>query len=183
VRDRADLRKPTRADMLSREVRQTEHIQEREQAEQGSVSCSHPTGGGGWRYQNSSQLNMATCGTSRLFTGIRLDDDQDNSEEVVPRRPILASDGTSGSSHVFSMPKSQATTQVEEDKDSRGLSKVGLFYVCNVDDICGGVVGKVNGESGGAACFCTCLHGDCRYVTHRENKALIEDQTYCINTP
>jgi hypothetical protein len=39
-------------------------------------------------------------------------------EEVLPRRPILASDGTSGSVHVFSTPKSQATTQVEEGKGS-----------------------------------------------------------------
>jgi hypothetical protein len=30
-----------------------------------------------------------------------------------------------------------------------------------VDDICGGVVGKVDGESGGAAHFCTCLRSDC----------------------
>jgi hypothetical protein len=61
---------------------------------------------------------MATRGTSQLFTGIWLDDDQDNGEEVLLRRPILASDGTSGLSHVFPTPKpkSHATTQVEEDK-------------------------------------------------------------------
>jgi hypothetical protein len=64
------------------------------------------------------------------------------------------------------------------------LLKVELFCVCDVDDICGGIVFKVDGESRGAVHFCTRLRGDCQYVTtHQENKAFIEDQTYYINTP
>jgi hypothetical protein len=40
-----------------------------------------------------------------------------------------------------------------------------------------------DGVGGGAAWFCTRSKEECRYVTHRENKALIEDQTYYIKTP
>jgi hypothetical protein len=128
---------------------------------------------------------MSTRGASRLFTGIRLDDD-DEVEEVFPstrRQPIVASDGTSGSSHVFSTPKSQATTQVGEEEGVRDLSKVGLFCVADVDDICGGLVGKGDGNGGGAIRFCTRPQDECHYVTHRESKAMIEDQTYYIKTP
>jgi hypothetical protein len=127
---------------------------------------------------------MSTRGASCLFTAIRIDDTEADEEMIPPqRRPIVASDGTSGSSHVFSTPKSQATTQVGEDAGVRGLSKVGLFCVRDVDAICGGIVGKVDGDSGGAARFCTRLRGECRYSTHQENKALIEDHTYYIKTP
>jgi hypothetical protein len=61
---------------------------------------------------------MSTRATSQLFAGVQLDD-YEEFEEVIPptgRRPIVASDGTSGSSsHVFSTPKSQATSQVGHD--------------------------------------------------------------------
>jgi hypothetical protein len=126
---------------------------------------------------------MAARGTSRLFAGIQLDDVGGDADPIFPARPVLASDGTSESSNVFSTPKSQVTPQVDEDEGGRGLSKVGLFCVGDADDICGGVVGKIDGEGGGAARFCTRPKKECRYVTHRENKALIEDQTYYIKTP
>jgi hypothetical protein len=109
--------------------------------------------------------------------------DFDGEDIPSARRPIVASDGTSGSSHVFSTPKSQATTQVGDDSGGRDLSKVGLLCVRDVDDICRGVVGKLDGDGGGAAQFCTRPFGECRYGTHRENKAMIEDQTYYIKTP
>jgi hypothetical protein len=144
----------------------------------------HPCLGGGLVLRRLC-LKMSTRGASRLFTGIRLDDD-DEVEEVLPstqRPPIAASDGTSGSSHVFSTPNSHATTQVGDGDGNRDLSKVGLFFVRDVDEICGGIVGKVDGNGGGAVRFCTRSVDECRYSTHRENKALIEDQTYYINTP
>jgi hypothetical protein len=128
---------------------------------------------------------MSTRGTSQLFAGVRLDD-RDSKEGVVPptrRQPVIASDGTSGSSHVFSTPKSQVTTQVDDEEGGRGLSKVGLFCVCDARDVCGGVVGKVDGESGGAVRFCTRPRDECQYITHRDNKAMIDDQTYYIKTP
>jgi hypothetical protein len=56
---------------------------------------------------------------------------------------------------VFSTPNSQATTQVGEEEGNRDLSKVGFFCVGEVDEICGGIVGKVDGNRGGAARFCT----------------------------
>jgi hypothetical protein len=126
---------------------------------------------------------MAARGTSRLFAGIQLDDVGNKEDATFPTRPILASDGTSDSSIAFTTPKSQATTQVDEDDGGRGLLKVGLFCVSDADDICGGVVGKMDSGGGGAARFCTRSKEECRYVTHRENKALIEDQTYYIKTP
>jgi hypothetical protein len=126
---------------------------------------------------------MAARGTSRLFAGIQLDNVGNEEDATFPTRPILASDGTSESSIVFSTPKSQVTTQVDEDDGGRGLLEVGLFCVSDADDICGGVVGKMDGGGGGAARFCTRSKEECHYDTHRENKALIEDQTYYIKTP
>jgi hypothetical protein len=58
---------------------------------------------------------MATRGSARLFAGIQLDDVDDEAGVTFPTRPILASDGTSESSNVFSTPKSQVTPQVDED--------------------------------------------------------------------
>jgi hypothetical protein len=84
---------------------------------------------------------------------------------------------------VFSTPKSQVTPQVDDDDGGQGLLKVGLFCVGDLDNICGGVVEKVNSGGGGAAQFCTRSEKECCYVTHWENKALIEDQTYYIKTP
>jgi hypothetical protein len=72
---------------------------------------------------------------------------------------------------------------VGDGDGNRDLSKVGLFCVRDVDEVCGGIVGKVDGNGGGAVRFCTRSVDECRYITHRENKALIEDQTYYINTP
>jgi hypothetical protein len=117
---------------------------------------------------------MATRG--QLFIGIRID----NVEED---RGVLPSDGTSDSSHVFSFPVSQATTQVEPDIGVGGLSKVGLFCVQEESDICCGVVGKVNGEGRGALRFCTKSGDACRYSTHRDNKANVSCYTYYIQCP
>jgi hypothetical protein len=85
---------------------------------------------------------MATCG--RLFTSIRIDNVEEDGG-------VLPSDGTSNSSHMFSTPVSQATTQVEPDIGVGGLSKVGLFCVQEESEVCCGVVGKVDGEGGGAS--------------------------------
>jgi hypothetical protein len=117
--------------------------------------------GGGGLVLRILSLKMSTRGASRLFTGIRLDDD-DEVEEVFPstqRPPIAASDGTSGSSHVFSTPNSHATTQVGDGEGNRDLSKVGLFCVRDVDEICGGIVGKVDGN--GALCSWWSDYKDC----------------------
>jgi hypothetical protein len=72
---------------------------------------------------------------------------------------------------------------VGEEEGGRDLLKVGLFCVGDVDEICGGLVGKGDGNGGGAIRFCTRLRGECRYAIHRESKAMIEDQTYYIKTP
>jgi hypothetical protein len=104
---------------------------------------------------------MAARGTSRLFAGIQLDDVGNEADATFPTRSILASDGTSEFSNVFSTPKSQVTTQMDEDDGGQGLSKVGLFCVGDADDICGCVVGKVDGGGGGAARFCRRLKKEC----------------------
>jgi hypothetical protein len=96
--------------------------------------------------------NMATRG--HLFTGIRIDDVEED-------RGVLPSDGTSNSSHLFSTPVSQATTQVEQDMGVGGLSKVGLFCVREESDICCGVIRKADREGGGAPRFCTKNQDSC----------------------
>jgi hypothetical protein len=68
------------------------------------------------------------------------------------------------------------------------LSKVGLFCVADADDICGGVVGKVDGGGGGAARFCTRLKTECRYGkqgSDQGSEVLHQDpsSTYCTIAP
>jgi hypothetical protein len=131
-------------------------------------------GGGGLLEKELLYTKMATRG--RLFTGIRIDDVEEDGG-------VPPSDGTSDSSHVFSTPVSQTTTQVEPDVGVGGLSKVGLFCVWEESDICCGVVGKVDGEGGGAPRFCTKNRDACRYSTHRDNKANVSCYTYYIQCP
>jgi hypothetical protein len=116
---------------------------------------------------------MATRG--RLFTGIRIDDVEEDGG-------VAPSDGTSDSSHVLSTPVSQ-TTQVESDVGVGGLSKVGLFCVREGSEVCCGVVGKADGEGGGAPRFCTKSRAACRYNTHQDNKANVSCYTYYIQCP
>ena len=61
--------------------------------------------------------------------------------------PAPVAPGTSNSSHVFSTPQSQASSQGAGDEEGRDLSKVGLFVVREVALVCGGVVG--GGEDDG----------------------------------
>jgi hypothetical protein len=86
---------------------------------------------------------MPTHGDSLLLTAICLNNVEEDKEEILPvRQPIVASDGTSGSSHVFSTPKSQATTQVGEEKGARGCRKLVCFVFVTWTTFVEGLWGK-----------------------------------------
>jgi hypothetical protein len=90
--------------------------------------------------------------------------------------------GTSDSSLGFSTPQSQASSQGAGEVEGEDLSKVGLFVVRKVDDVCGGTVGGGGGRKEGPLRFCTRPSISCKFKTH-DRKVALRSDTYYVKCP
>jgi hypothetical protein len=90
---------------------------------------------------------------------------------------LLQTDGTSGSSLLFSTPVSQSASQVEESAGEEDGSKVGLLLVVSPGVYCGGLI-----KSDGPTKWCTKAQGDCTVKAHGQ-KVILKPTTYYIKCP
>jgi hypothetical protein len=90
---------------------------------------------------------------------------------------LLQTDGTLGSSLLFSTPVSRSASQVDESAGEEDGSKVGLLLVVSPDVYCGGVI-----KSDGPTKWCTRARRDCTVKAHGQ-KVILKPTTYYIKCP
>jgi hypothetical protein len=88
------------------------------------------------------------------------------------------SNGTSGSSPVFSTPVSRSASQAERDVGEENGSKVGLLLVVSPRLFCGGLI-----KSDGPKKWCTRGRELCSVKAHAQQKVNLEPATYYIMCP